>query len=119
MAGPPSTGEYPLSEGVKSTAEGKGAHSPIGASSSNAKSPGLPGRRPQFAVDCCSACIGDRPGGTVMLWVLRYTVWLLARLTLALRYRVRVHGLEQLRDLKGPILILPNHPGMIDPPLVL
>ncbi|HEV3255710.1 MAG TPA: AMP-binding protein [Gemmataceae bacterium] len=54
-----------------------------------------------------------------MLWVLRYTVWLLARLTLALRYRVRVHGLEQVRDLKGPVLILPNHPGLIDPPLVL
>jgi len=54
-----------------------------------------------------------------MLWVLRYAVWLLARLILSLRYRARVHGMERLRDLKGPVLVLPNHPGMIDPPLVL
>jgi long-chain-fatty-acid--[acyl-carrier-protein] ligase len=42
-----------------------------------------------------------------------------ARLVLSLRYRVRVHGWEQLRGLKGATLILPNHPGYIDPPLVL
>ena len=27
--------------------------------------------------------------------------------------------MEQLRGIKGPVLILPNHPGYIDPPLVL
>ena len=38
---------------------------------------------------------------------------------LRLRYRVRVDGLEQLRTLKGPVLVLPNHPCYIDPPTVL
>src|SRR6516164_460401 len=54
-----------------------------------------------------------------MLSVLRYLVWIAARVILSLRYRVQVHGLEQLRGLHGRTLILPNHPGMIDPPLVL
>src|SRR6516164_6932082 len=54
-----------------------------------------------------------------MLHFLRYVFWNLARVVLALRYRVRVHGLEQLRRLKRPVLVLPNHPGYIDPPLVL
>jgi acyl-CoA synthetase (AMP-forming)/AMP-acid ligase II/acyl carrier protein len=51
--------------------------------------------------------------------VVRYLVWLVARALLSLRYRVRVHGLEQADGLRGPILILPNHPGMADPPNVL
>jgi acyl-CoA synthetase (AMP-forming)/AMP-acid ligase II/1-acyl-sn-glycerol-3-phosphate acyltransferase len=38
---------------------------------------------------------------------------------LRLRYRVRVIGLEKLRELDGPTLVMPNHPGYIDPPLVL
>lgn len=54
-----------------------------------------------------------------MLTPLRYCLFLLSRLSAALRYRVRVHGREQLRGLKGPVLILPNHPGLIDPLLVL
>jgi acyl-CoA synthetase (AMP-forming)/AMP-acid ligase II/acyl carrier protein len=54
-----------------------------------------------------------------MLQVLRYMLWGLARVVLALRYRLRVHGKEQLRGLRGPVLILPNHPGYIDPALVL
>jgi acyl-CoA synthetase (AMP-forming)/AMP-acid ligase II/1-acyl-sn-glycerol-3-phosphate acyltransferase/acyl carrier protein len=36
-----------------------------------------------------------------------------------LRYRVRVEGLEQLREIKGPALVLPNHPGHIDPVLIM
>ena len=44
--------------------------------------------------------------------------WTLARLILSLRYRVRVTGLEKLRALDGPTLIMPNHPGYIDPALV-
>jgi len=36
-----------------------------------------------------------------------------------LRYRVRVEGLERLRDVRGPLLVLPNHPGHIDPVLVM
>jgi long-chain-fatty-acid--[acyl-carrier-protein] ligase len=50
--------------------------------------------------------------------VLRYFLWLVCRLLASLRYRIRVHGLEQARHLRGPTLILPNHPGYIDPPLV-
>ena len=46
-------------------------------------------------------------------------LWTLIRLLLHLRYRVRVTGLERLRDLEGPTLIMPNHPGYIDPPIVL
>ena len=53
-----------------------------------------------------------------MLW-LRYVVWGLMRGLLTLRYRLRVHGLEQVQGLKGPVLVLPNHPGYIDPALVL
>jgi long-chain-fatty-acid--[acyl-carrier-protein] ligase len=53
-----------------------------------------------------------------MLTAIRYTVWALARLVLALRYRLTVRGLDQVRGLRGPTLVLPNHPGMIDPPLV-
>ncbi len=45
--------------------------------------------------------------------------WFVVRFILRLRYRVRVDGLEQLRALKGPVLVLPNHPGYIDPPTVL
>ncbi|HMC66637.1 MAG TPA: AMP-binding protein [Gemmataceae bacterium] len=54
-----------------------------------------------------------------MLRVVRDIFWALARLILGLRYRVRVHGLEQLRGLKHPVLVLPNHPAYIDPPLVI
>ena len=45
--------------------------------------------------------------------------WRLVRIVLRLRYRVRVTGLDQLQGLRGPTLIMPNHPGYIDPPLVL
>ncbi|HZV04288.1 MAG TPA: AMP-binding protein [Gemmataceae bacterium] len=54
-----------------------------------------------------------------MLTLMRYTLCLLARLFVSLRYRVRVHGLEQIHGLKGPVVVLPNHPGLNDPLLVL
>jgi long-chain-fatty-acid--[acyl-carrier-protein] ligase len=54
-----------------------------------------------------------------MLQLLRYSLWLLARLVLPLRYRIRVEGLEELRGLTGPTLVLPNHPAFVDPLLVL
>ncbi|MHB1422760.1 MAG: AMP-binding protein [Gemmataceae bacterium] len=54
-----------------------------------------------------------------MLTLLRYSLCFLSRLFLSLRYRVRVRGREQIRDLKGPVVVLPNHPGLIDPLLVL
>jgi long-chain-fatty-acid--[acyl-carrier-protein] ligase len=47
--------------------------------------------------------------------VIRWIGWAFLRLTLAARYRWRVHGREKLGTLKGPVLILPNHPGYIDP----
>src|SRR5271163_4300819 len=36
-----------------------------------------------------------------------------------LRYRVEIEGLDRLRNLRGPVLVLPNHPGHIDPVLVM
>src|SRR5437763_105009 len=54
-----------------------------------------------------------------MFRILQYALWLVARVTLALRYRVRVNGLEKVRGLKGPTLVVPNHPALIDPPLVI
>jgi long-chain-fatty-acid--[acyl-carrier-protein] ligase len=54
-----------------------------------------------------------------MIQILRTIVWAIGKLILSLRYRVRVHGLDKVRGLKGKTLILPNHPGMIDPPIVL
>lgn len=51
--------------------------------------------------------------------VLRYLFWAVFRGILALRYRIRIQGQEQLEELKGPTIILPNHPAYIDPPVVL
>ena len=53
-----------------------------------------------------------------MQWI-RACYWILIRFLMRFRYRVRVEGLEKLRDLRGPTLAMPNHPGLIDPPLVL
>src|SRR3954465_3866809 len=46
---------------------------------------------------------------------LRWFFWGLFRLLLGARYRLHVHGGDQRRALKGPVLVLPNHPGYIDP----
>ena len=40
----------------------------------------------------------------------------MVRLLLSLRYRVTVTGLEKIRGLRG-VLVLPSHPGYVDPPL--
>ncbi len=45
--------------------------------------------------------------------------WTVVRWLLSLRYRVRVSGREALAGLEGPTLVMPNHPGYIDPALVL
>ena len=50
--------------------------------------------------------------------VVRFILWAMFRLLVSLRYRVRVHGLEHLRNFKEGTLILPNHPAYMDPPLV-
>src|SRR4051794_22303636 len=47
--------------------------------------------------------------------LLRWFFWMILRLGLAARYRVVVRGRGRLRGLKGALLILPNHPGYIDP----
>jgi 1-acyl-sn-glycerol-3-phosphate acyltransferase len=44
--------------------------------------------------------------------------WAFCRLLLSFRYRTTVSGLEQLKSLSGPTLVLPNHPAYIDPPLI-
>src|SRR5947209_7716596 len=51
--------------------------------------------------------------------LLRLLICALTRMVIALRYRMQVRGLDPLHGLKGPVLILPNHPGLIDPVLVL
>jgi long-chain-fatty-acid--[acyl-carrier-protein] ligase len=54
-----------------------------------------------------------------MLGAIRRALWLLAHLIVPLRYCIRVHGWERLRDLGRPVLLLPNHPGYIDPLIIL
>src|SRR5208282_3645820 len=51
--------------------------------------------------------------------LLHMVYWTLCRWLLALRYRVRVSGLDKLQSLEGPTLVMPNHPGYIDPAIVL
>jgi long-chain-fatty-acid--[acyl-carrier-protein] ligase len=53
-----------------------------------------------------------------MTTILRYFFYGLFRFFLMLRYRLRVHGMDKLRELKGPVLVLPNHPAYVDPMLV-
>jgi long-chain-fatty-acid--[acyl-carrier-protein] ligase len=53
-----------------------------------------------------------------MLKLVRNVLMLAARFLLSLRYRVDVRGLETVRGLRHAI-ILPNHPGYMDPPLVI
>ncbi len=50
---------------------------------------------------------------------IRYGFWLLTKLVLSLRYRIDVQGIEPLRRLSPPILVLPNHPGYVEPIIVL
>lgn len=44
--------------------------------------------------------------------------WSVCWLVFRLRYRVQVDGAEKLKQLKGPALVLPNHPAYIDPALL-
>jgi long-chain-fatty-acid--[acyl-carrier-protein] ligase len=53
------------------------------------------------------------------MFVLRFLMYLLFRFFVWARYRVRVHGLDSVRRLSGPLLLLPNHPGLCDPCIVL
>jgi long-chain-fatty-acid--[acyl-carrier-protein] ligase len=50
---------------------------------------------------------------------LRTLFWSLIALLARFRYRVRVVNAEKLRELRGPTLVMPNHPAYIDPLLVM
>jgi len=54
-----------------------------------------------------------------MLRILQSFFWWFGRRLLGLRYRVKVIGLDKLGGIQGPTLVMPNHPGYIDPPLVM
>jgi long-chain-fatty-acid--[acyl-carrier-protein] ligase len=51
--------------------------------------------------------------------LLQWTFWLILRLILPCRYRVRLVGLNEVLRKPGPYLILPNHPAYSDPPNLL
>lgn len=55
----------------------------------------------------------------MLLQPIRWLAWFLVRTLLAGRYRIRVNGLEKATEAPGPYLVLPNHPGFVDPPLLL
>ena len=54
-----------------------------------------------------------------MNWRLDRIFWGLVRPLLRLRYRVTTDGMDAVRGLRGPTLVLPNHPAYVDPPTVL
>lgn len=54
-----------------------------------------------------------------MRQVLGLAVWLLARIVVPLRYRIHVRGWDQVRTARAPVLLLPSHPALIDPLLIL
>lgn len=47
----------------------------------------------------------------------RAIFWAISRCVFSLRYRLRIEGLDKIRDIQQA-LILPNHPGYTDPALV-
>jgi long-chain-fatty-acid--[acyl-carrier-protein] ligase len=53
------------------------------------------------------------------MFVLRFLFWVLFRLFVGARYRVRIHGLDAVRRLPRPLLILPSHPALSDPVIIL
>ena len=54
-----------------------------------------------------------------MMLFLNRMFWAFTWLVLRLRYRVSQDGFAGLREIRGPVLVLPNHPGFVDPPIVL
>ncbi|MHC4716719.1 MAG: AMP-binding protein, partial [Planctomycetota bacterium] len=61
-----------------------------------------------------------QPGGSRGAEPVNDLLMLIGRMLLALRYRVRVRGINRIAR-KGPggILFLPNHPGVIDPVILV
>ena len=54
-----------------------------------------------------------------MLSLIRWCLWLPLRILLSLRYWITIRGKAEVFQRPGPYLILPNHPGYIDPPNLL
>ncbi len=54
-----------------------------------------------------------------MLFVVRFVACYFFRILVWMRYRLRTRGLEKVRALRGPTLILPNHPALVDPLIVM
>ncbi|MDA1179312.1 MAG: AMP-binding protein [Planctomycetota bacterium] len=50
---------------------------------------------------------------------LRRFYWMLVRFLLSLRYRVKVDFSGDVQNIPGPVLVLPNHPGYVDPAIVM
>ena len=50
-----------------------------------------------------------------MVQVIRYITWIITRIVIPLRYRIVLKGWPPSVPLKPPVLLLPNHPGLIDP----
>ena len=44
--------------------------------------------------------------------------WSVCRIVFRLRYRIELTGAEELKNLRGPVLVLPNHPAYVDPALL-
>jgi acyl-CoA synthetase (AMP-forming)/AMP-acid ligase II/1-acyl-sn-glycerol-3-phosphate acyltransferase/acyl carrier protein len=55
----------------------------------------------------------------MLLFPIRWLVWLIGRAVLSLRYRITQVGTAGVRQKPGPYLVLPNHPGYTDPPNIL
>lgn len=54
-----------------------------------------------------------------MARLVRFVVYYVAKFVLGLRYRVKVEGLDELEPSPHGTLLIPNHPGLVDPPLVI
>lgn len=54
-----------------------------------------------------------------MIQIVRYLALGIAKILIPLRYRIRLKGYPPASRLKAPVLLLPNHPAMVDPILIL
>ncbi|HSQ55730.1 MAG TPA: AMP-binding protein, partial [Gemmata sp.] len=57
--------------------------------------------------------------GRLLIAPFQWAAWLFVRVLFALRYRVKITGKREVFTNPGPYLFLPNHPGLVDPPLVI
>ena len=78
---------------------------------------GRNGRAPASLV--CEEYRGQPFEDDFMKRLIQAFIWWFTRTLVHCRYRVVVEGLDKIRDLRGPVLVMPNHPGYIDPVLIL